>query len=121
MLGLGGIIGGKTSSISDNTCDIVLEAAAFDPISISSTSKKLSLNTDAKYRFERGVDPNSIEEGLKIAAKLITEICGGQTGKISIVGKKPLQNNKKTGLLMKFNATKIPKKNDAIKFTIEVF
>ena len=94
VLGLGGIIGGKTSSISDNTCDIVLEAAAFDPISISSTSKKLSLNTDAKYRFERGVDPNSIEEGLKIAAKLITEICGGQTGKISIVGKKPLQNNK---------------------------
>ena len=94
VLGLGGIIGGKTSSISNNTSDIVLEAAAFDPISISSTSKKLSLITDAKYRFERGVDPNSIAEGLKIAAKLITEICGGKTGKISIVGKKPLQNNK---------------------------
>ena len=67
MLGLGGIIGGKTSSISDNTCDIVLEAAAFDPISISSTSKKPSLNTDAKYRFERGVDKFN-RRGLKIAA-----------------------------------------------------
>ena len=65
ILGLGGIIGGKFSSISEDTKDILLEAAAFDPISISRTSKKLSLITDAKYRFERGVDPFSIEEGLK--------------------------------------------------------
>jgi len=88
ILGLGGIIGGKFSSISEDTKDILLEAAAFDPISISRTSKKLSLITDAKYRFERGVDPFSIEEGLKLAAKLISQICGGKVGKISIIGKK---------------------------------
>ena len=57
ILGLGGIIGGKFSSISEDTKNIILEAAAFDPVSISRTSKKLSLITDAKYRFERGVDP----------------------------------------------------------------
>ena len=62
ILGLGGIIGGVSSSTEISTSNIFLEAASFDPISIAKSSKKLGLLTDAKYRFERGVDPTSIEE-----------------------------------------------------------
>ena len=87
ILGLGGIIGGKFSSISEDTKNIILEAAAFDPVSISRTSKKLSLITDAKYRFERGVDPFSIE-GLKLAATLINQICGGKLERFQFLEKK---------------------------------
>ena len=71
MLGLGGIIGGETTGIELDTTNIFLEAASFDPIFIAKSSKELGIITDAKYRFERGVDPNSIEEGLIKASKLI--------------------------------------------------
>ena len=86
VLGLGGIIGGETTGIDLDTTNIFLEAASFDPISIAKSSKELGIITDAKYRFERGVDPNSIEEGLIKASKLIQEICGGKISKINIVG-----------------------------------
>ena len=86
ILGLGGVIGGKSSAISLDTKNIVLEAAAFDPVSIAKTSKQQNIITDAKYRFERGVDINSIKDGLLLAAKLILEICGGKVSKISIAG-----------------------------------
>jgi phenylalanyl-tRNA synthetase beta chain len=87
ILGLGGIIGGKSSSINFDTKNIVLEAAAFDSVQIAKTSKELNIITDAKFRFERGVDSNSIQEGLELAAKLITDICGGKISKINIAGK----------------------------------
>ena len=87
VLGLGGIIGGETTGIELDTTNIFLEAASFDPISIAKSSKELGIITDAKYRFERGVDPNSIEEGLIKASKLIQEICGGKISKINIFGK----------------------------------
>ena len=87
VLGLGGIIGGEGSGTEMSTNNIILEAASFDPVSIAKSSKELGIITDAKYRFERGVDPKSIEEGLVKAAKLIQEICGGKIGKIIITGK----------------------------------
>jgi phenylalanyl-tRNA synthetase beta chain len=87
ILGLGGIIGGKSSSINFDTKNVVLEAAAFDSAQIAKTSKELNIITDAKFRFERGVDLNSVQEGLELAAKLITEICGGKISKINIAGK----------------------------------
>ena len=71
VLGLGGIIGGVSTGTEMSTTDIVLEAASFDPVTIAKSSKRLGLLTDAKYRFERGVDPMSIEEGLVKASKLI--------------------------------------------------
>ena len=64
VLGLGGIIGGTKTSTELNTKNILLESAYFYPSSIRKTSRELSLNTDAKYRFERGIDPNSVIEGL---------------------------------------------------------
>jgi len=94
ILGLGGIIGGQSSAIDHDTKNIVLEAATFDPVKISKISKKLGIITDAKFRFERGVDPNSIEHGLKLAAKHIQEICGGKISKINITGNTKFKNKK---------------------------
>ena len=84
VLGLGGIIGGTRSGTELNTKNILLESAYFEPRSIRNTSKKLNLDTDAKFRFERGIDPLSIEQGLNKAASLIKEICGGEISKIDI-------------------------------------
>jgi len=92
ILGLGGVIGGQSSAINFDTKNIILEAAAFDPVKIAKVSKQLGIITDAKFRFERGVDPNSIETGLKLAAKLVQEICGGKISKINISGVTKFKN-----------------------------
>ena len=84
ILGLGGIIGGVRSGTEISTKNILLEAAYFTPRSIRKTSKKLSIDTDAKHRFERGIDPESIKIGLQKATKLIIEICGGEASKFDI-------------------------------------
>ena len=98
VLGLGGIIGGTRSGTEFNTTNILLESAYFDPRSIRKTSKLLNIDTDAKYRFERGIDPESIELGLLKAAELIKKICGGEISKIDI---KKNENFKKKQI--KFN------------------
>ena len=84
ILGLGGIIGGTRSATELGTKNILLESAYFHPKSIRKTSRLLSIDTDAKHRFERGIDPNSIEEGLLVAAELIQKICGGEISKKDI-------------------------------------
>ena len=84
VLGLGGIIGGTRSGTELDTKNILLESAYFNPKSIRKTSKLLNIDTDAKFRFERGIDPSSIEEGLVMAAKLIQEICGGEISKLDL-------------------------------------
>lgn len=86
VLGLGGIIGGVKTSTELETKNILLESAYFVSTSIRKTSRLLNINTDAKYRFERGIDPNSIKEGLEIATALIIKICGGEASKFSISG-----------------------------------
>ncbi len=82
VLGLGGIIGGTRSGTELDTKNVLLESAYFDPRSIRKTAKKLNIDTDAKFRFERGIDQLSIEVGLNKAAFLIKEICGGEISKI---------------------------------------
>jgi len=91
VLGLGGIIGGTSSATELNTKNILLESAYFEPRSIRKTSKLLNIDTDAKYRFERGIDPNSIELGLTKGAELIQQICGGKISKIDIKKSKPIK------------------------------
>ena len=86
VLGLGGIIGGTSTSTELDTKNILLEAAYFSPSSIRKTARDLNINTDAKYRFERGIDPNSIKEGLELATELILKICGGEASKFQITG-----------------------------------
>ena len=92
VLGLGGIIGGTKTSTEFETKNILLESAHFLPSSIRKTSRELAIETDAKYRFERGADPNSVLEGLEIATGLILKICGGQASKFLITGKNTQKN-----------------------------
>ncbi len=113
VLGLGGIIGGIRSSTELDTKNILIESAYFDPRSIRKTSKSLNIDTDAKFRFERGIDPLSIEQGLNKAAKLIKDICGGEVSKIDIqkmsqFKKKKIKFNIK--LFEKISGFKIPSK-----------
>ena len=81
---MGGIIGGVRSGTELDTKNILIESAYFDPGITRKTSKELQINSDAKFRFERGIDPQSVKEGLEIAAKLITEICGGEISNFDI-------------------------------------
>ena len=92
VLGLGGIIGGTTTSTELDTKNILLEAAYFSPSSIRKTARALNIHTDAKYRFERGIDPNSIKEGLELATEMILKICGGEASKFQITGKMNQKN-----------------------------
>ena len=101
VLGLGGIIGGTKTSTELETKNILLESAYFIPSSIRKTAKELNINTDAKYRFERGIDPNSVLEGLEIATELITRVCGGQASKFTIAG-----NNTQKTKTIKFDIDK---------------
>ena len=84
VLGLGGIIGGTRSATEMDTQNVLIESAYFDPRSIRRTAKRLNVDTDAKFRFERGIDQLSIEEGLSKAAFLIKEICGGEISSLDI-------------------------------------
>jgi len=103
VLGLGGIIGGTRSGTEFSTKNILLESAYFYPSEIRKTAKNLNINTDAKYRFERGVDPKSIKMGLELAMCMVLDICGGEPSRISFEGK--LKNNNK---LINLNYDKFP-------------
>ncbi|MDC1129381.1 phenylalanine--tRNA ligase subunit beta [Candidatus Pelagibacter sp.] len=98
VLGLGGIIGGTRSGTELDTKNVLIESAYFNPRSIRKTSKILNIDTDAKFRFERGVDPLSIEQGLQRAAELIKKICGGEISKFDIQKTETIKYN-----LVKFN------------------
>jgi len=87
VLGLGGIIGGTRSGSEFSTINILLESAYFYPSSVRQTAKILNIDTDARYRFERGIDPNSIQLGLALGMCMILDLCGGEASKFSIVGK----------------------------------
>ena len=94
VLGLGGVIGGTRSGTELNTKNILLESAYFDPEITRKTAKKLQLNSDAKFRFERGIDPNSIQIGLERASEMIVKICGGEVSKLDIQSTKKIKINK---------------------------
>jgi len=95
VLGLGGIIGGIRSGTELDTKNVLIESAYFNPRSIRKTSKILNIDTDAKFRFERGIDPLSIEQGLQRATELIKKICGGEISKFDI---QKIENVKKSFL-----------------------
>ena len=103
-LGLGGIIGGVRSGTELDTKNILIESAYFDPGITRKTSKELEINSDAKFRFERGIDPQSVKEGLEMAAKLITEICGGEVSNFDIQ-----ETQKFRKKIIKFNSNLVSK------------
>lgn len=89
VLGLGGIVGGEGSGCTDATTSVFLEAAVFDKTRIARTGRRLNLNTDARYRFERGIDPAFTLEGLELATSLVLEICGGEASDVTVAGAVP--------------------------------
>lgn len=89
--GIGGIMGGATNGTDENTTDVLIECAYFDPTHIARTGQKLMLTSDARQRFERGVDPAFLEEGIAIATALVQELCGGTASEITRAGEAPTE------------------------------
>ena len=88
--GIGGIMGGEDTGVRDDTTEVFLEVAYFDPIRTAASGRKLGVQSDARYRFERGVDPESVHWGAEVAARLILELCGGETSEIVFSGVMPV-------------------------------
>jgi phenylalanyl-tRNA synthetase beta chain len=84
---LAGIMGGEASGCDENTTDVLIESALWNEINIAQTGRKLGINSDARYRFERGVDPAFMVPGLELATRLVMEICGGTPSENVVVGK----------------------------------
>ncbi len=87
---IAGIMGGEHSGCSETTTDVLLEVAYFDPERIGDTGRKLGLTSDARQRFERGVDPAFLDTGLALLTELIVEICGGEPSEIIRAGEPPV-------------------------------
>ena len=87
---IAGIMGGEHSGVSETTSDIIIECAFFDPPRIARTGQKLTLTSDARARFERGVDPAFLDEALAIATRLIVDHCGGTASPVTRAGAPPL-------------------------------
>ena len=88
-IGLGGVMGGESTGCSDETVDVFVECAWFDPLVTAQTGRTLSLNSDAQYRFARGVDPASVVPGLELATRMILDLCGGEPSEIVVTGQAP--------------------------------
>ena len=83
---LAGIMGGEASGCAENTTDVLIESALWNEINIAQTGRKLGINSDARYRFERGVDPAFMVPGLEMATRLVMELCGGTPSENVVVG-----------------------------------
>src|SRR3954462_2742901 len=83
---LAGIMGGEASGCDENTTDVLIESALWNEINIAQTGRKLGINSDARYRFERGVDPAFMVPGLEMATKLVLDLCGGEPSAITVAG-----------------------------------
>jgi phenylalanyl-tRNA synthetase beta chain len=83
---LAGIMGGEATGCSEATTDVLIESALWDPLNIAQTGRKLGINSDARYRFERGVDPAFMVPGLELATKFVLELCGGTASDITVAG-----------------------------------
>ena len=86
---IAGIMGGEHSGCSDDTTDVFLESAYWDPIAIAAAGRALKINSDARYRFERGVDPAFTRPGLELATQLILDLCGGEPSEVIEAGAVP--------------------------------
>jgi phenylalanyl-tRNA synthetase beta chain len=87
---IGGIMGGEDSGVTESTTDVLIECAYFDPDHIARTGQKLALTSDARARFERGVDPAFLDDGLAIATKLVLDHCGGAASGVTRAGEPPI-------------------------------
>ena len=86
---LAGIMGGEHSGCTDDTTNVFLEAAFFDPIRTAYTGRALKINSDARYRFERGIDPEWTPVGIEAATQMIIDLCGGEPSEVVVAGQMP--------------------------------
>ena len=91
-VGIGGIIGGEATGCTSATTEVFLEAALFDPIRTAATGRKLGIVSDARYRFERGVDPAFVQAGAEIATRMILDLCGGEASHLVVAGEAQLRH-----------------------------
>ncbi len=89
VLSLGGVMGGESSGCTETTVNVILESAAFDPIRTATTGRKLQIDSDARYRFERWVDPASALPALDAATQMILDLCGGTASEAVVAGEVP--------------------------------
>jgi len=87
--GIGGIMGGENSGCTGATTNVFLEVALFDKVRTARAGRRLAIESDARYRFERGVDPESALWGAEVAARLILDLCGGEASRLTIAGEMP--------------------------------
>jgi phenylalanyl-tRNA synthetase beta chain len=83
---LSGIMGGEKTGCSEATTDVLIESALWEPKNISQTGRKLGINSDARYRFERGVDPAFMLPGLELATRMVLDLCGGTPSQVTVAG-----------------------------------
>ncbi len=83
---LAGIMGGEASGCSETTTDVLIESALWEPLNIAQTGRKLGINSDARYRFERGVDPAFMLGGLELATQMVLDLCGGTPSEVVVAG-----------------------------------
>lgn len=89
VLGLGGIVGGTSTGVDENTTNVYLECAWFDPMKIARAGRSLEVLSDARYRFERGVDPEFMADATEMATQMILDLCGGEAGSVIKAGELP--------------------------------
>ena len=92
VLGLGGVIGGEDTGSTEETTNVFIESAYFDPKRTARTGRTLNIQSDARFRFERGVDPEFVLPGLELATQLVRDLCGGTPSTLTIAGKTPKPN-----------------------------
>ena len=81
-------MGGEETGCSAETTDVLIESALWAPLNIAQTGRKLGINSDARYRFERGVDPNFMVPGLEQATQMVLDLCGGEPSELVVEGAK---------------------------------
>ncbi len=88
---LGGVIGGVSTGCTEDTTNVFIEAALFDPVRTAATGRRYQIESDARYRFERGIDPTFLEDGMEIATRLVLELCGGEPSELVVAGGAPVR------------------------------
>ncbi len=86
---IAGIMGGEASGCDEGTVDVLIESALWDPTNVATTGRRLGLSSDARYRFERGVDSAFCRPGLDLATRLVVEFCGGEPSEVTLAGEVP--------------------------------
>ncbi len=111
VLGLGGVVGGEETGCTEETTNVFIESAYFDPKRTARTGRTLNIQSDARFRFERGIDPLSVLPGIELATRMILDTCGGEVSQVSVTGRTPKPNRPfkfDVGLIERLSGLSLP-------------